>query len=1235
MAKEGTNVNIPINGITRNTSSTSAADGELEEIVNLRKKYGRYEPVGTQINVTSENIEYTQLYVHTCSYRHLLGVKNNAVYWFANLVDDEDSTRPKLEFLDTPVYLYNIPDISIPVKYTQTGNLLVINIENYYLFDTVTSAYSEKPLFNDIKIDVDFRLTTDIKDEGGDNPTVFYSRGGDDPSDPIAMYSEAYYNASEDGFPSCGYYLITAVLKLYDGSYIRLKNPVLLSPPINRTEDYVEDLTDDMYEYIDTNDDNINFPTEFTTTTKYAYKCRYASGYAVVSSLNYKILDSDTASDILRDLNDTPIGLFTPNSRGPFVRNSEDDYKEEFFTYPCIFYETDSRDTYSGKNREYYTFEPEYMTKVFTNEIYGSSGTFNNYYYNAIAIYANPNVDTKFPPLKQVCRMRTGDGSQVYALIPISKLQIRADLANFMEYEDIVQGVSIFMSKPIYDLSLFDKVDSYNYNGCPYHDLGSGGNMPNTFDYEDIYVNEPDTWDEYGYCCRLKERPIEDIQEEIDNTMYFYNLIDYTLSEANEKFNSTTWKDVDIDIDLNTITNQELLVVGDEGSSFSSAKVAFTYNGRLHLANYTSSSSIPNSISDVVSQTSYYKQTPTIYNKGTITSGIKPVNCYIKAYYSDGTESVASSSIFLNEVSIGGSVSLSKNSLSGLFSTSVSSIESIELLLQYTDDNGQKKEIYHTYEVTPCWTGLPFSYSFLMPTDTYTLVGNKYAGKDLSAGDYVTYDDKTYVVLRDIAGSTSLNILEPFEGSYEKYYAEYYADSVDRDGTYTYDAILYDPLRYIDLYFNDVEEFMVLDGSSNTEISSYPNKIRVSSTDNPLYFPAENTYLIGNSEIIGMAANSAPMPDGQMGASPLFVFSEDGIYGLFVDSSGELAYTNSMPISREACNNADSITAVEDNILFTTNRGLMALTGTTVQDMSDIVEGIPYKFFDSSNVEYTPEICKCINHTRLVELLDVCDDVNFLDYITNAIIGYNYKDKELWITNPDKNYSYVVSDGLWTKRNIVFTEFINDYPRLYSLTADGILKNVEEEEHLTYTESMFLTRPIKYGTLDFKQHIRSILRCYLEIGTTGNTPYDYIINESDYSSDSDTVDVPLYQTCKFIYSDGSVVYFYNIGAGYENYSLSYIKSTISKPLDFFTIIEASDELDAFAGFYILGSYDCKKWKLIGGRELKGINTDIGLLAHRVDCKYFRFLFVGKLLENSTIDFIDTEINNKLTANKLR
>ncbi|MBV5282175.1 MAG: hypothetical protein JZU53_07035 [Paludibacter sp.] len=249
---------------------------------------------------------------------------------------------------------------------------------------------------------------------------------------------------------------------------------------------------------------------------------------------------------------------------------------------------------------------------------------------------------------------------------------------------------------------------------------------------------------------------------------------------------------------------------------------------------------------------------------------------------------------------------------------------------------------------------------------------------------------------------------------------------------------------------------------------SYSNVCKVSEVNNPFVFPIENTYPIGNGQIIGFATNTIALSTGQAGQFPVYIFCTDGIYALYIGGA-EVNYASSRPISREVCNNALSIKPVDSGVLFTTDEGIKVIAGAQVNDISEVLRG---DYFDIAKTELFQ---KAVDHKALVQLTPEITAESILEYIASSIVGYNKKGdyKELWFTNPSKSYSYVFAHGIWHKVKQTGQEFINDYPKQYLLSSGDLIDLSSETG--TGNETMFLTRPLKLGDQNFKQMLTCIL----------------------------------------------------------------------------------------------------------------------------------------------------------------
>lgn len=241
------------------------------------------------------------------------------------------------------------------------------------------------------------------------------------------------------------------------------------------------------------------------------------------------------------------------------------------------------------------------------------------------------------------------------------------------------------------------------------------------------------------------------------------------------------------------------------------------------------------------------------------------------------------------------------------------------------------------------------------------------------------------------------------------------------------------------------------------------NVLKVSSTQSPLYFPAENTYQVGNGEILGLCANTKALSEGQWGDAPLYVFCSDGIQGLFVDSTGQLCYPNSRPISREVCNNPHSITPIDDAVVYSSNRGLFMISGAQNVEISKPAEGNPLRFTDSTSTDYL-ESSKLFldivaNQSWLTDAMaNAPTTEDFKEYIKNAECGWGYDHTELWVSNHNKDYTYIFSDGGWSKVMRKIDYYINDYPRTYYISNNKVYDQNNNDNSVT--DCFMVSRPM-------------------------------------------------------------------------------------------------------------------------------------------------------------------------------
>lgn len=363
--------------------------------------------------------------------------------------------------------------------------------------------------------------------------------------------------------------------------------------------------------------------------------------------------------------------------------------------------------------------------------------------------------------------------------------------------------------------------------------------------------------------------------------------------------------------------------------------------------------------------------------------------------------------------------------------------------------------------------------------------------------------------------------------------------------------------------------FVIANGVVTDIQSSYqqfrPNVMKVSSTENPLFFPAANTYQVGNGEIRAFCSNTVALSTGQWGDAPLYVFCSDGIYGLFVDDSGEMVYPNSRPISREVCNNAIGVTPIDDAVVYSSKRGLFMLSGSTNTEVSQPCEGAPLQFADKSDPDYLNYMEYFIGkeeNTSWLNMPNMPTDTDFKEYIKDACCGWNYKHTELWVANPAYDYTYIYSQGGWSKVMRQIDYFINDYPRTYFVGTDSNGdKRVWDLEENTEdpTDCFFVSRPI-------------------------------------------VVDGEMSKTFTRAWAYGD----FNVEPNGETDPIKKHKATI----------------------IVYGSQDGTRYSMIGIGGVQGDTRNIVAKLHRMNMRYIRIAFVGRLKYDSVLECLGIEVKQQ-------
>lgn len=331
---------------------------------------------------------------------------------------------------------------------------------------------------------------------------------------------------------------------------------------------------------------------------------------------------------------------------------------------------------------------------------------------------------------------------------------------------------------------------------------------------------------------------------------------------------------------------------------------------------------------------------------------------------------------------------------------------------------------------------------------------------DEKMGIYFFYPDpRAYKAIIFVAGSwlCTLDLKEhPYLGG--AYYFENLPDGTEPEPTGTSGSGI--PSR------EDCDEEV------DTDPEVLNNQIWTSEVNNPFVFRAEGNITVGNGNIVGVSSLTQALSQGQFGQYPLIIFTDEGIWAASTGATG--LFTSIHPMSREVCNNANSITQTDGAIFFSSKKGLMVVVGSVVKCVSEQLSGKTNVF----TIGASPDL----------EVL-VSDLGNFCDYLKNAFIAYDYRDSLLWIFNSNYTtcYIYSIKSGTFGKftPSVRIDNVTNYYPdyllqdsnkNIFSLTERYDINSTEEQAN-SYTASL-LTRPLKLeNALALKSimHIRHVI----------------------------------------------------------------------------------------------------------------------------------------------------------------
>ena len=280
------------------------------------------------------------------------------------------------------------------------------------------------------------------------------------------------------------------------------------------------------------------------------------------------------------------------------------------------------------------------------------------------------------------------------------------------------------------------------------------------------------------------------------------------------------------------------------------------------------------------------------------------------------------------------------------------------------------------------------------------------------------------------------------------------------------------------------------DMQETTAIIRAQNKIQQSQPENPFAFSDSLTTTVGQGTVVGIRSAAKALSQGQFGAYPLYAFTTDGVWALEVAADG--AFSARQPITRDVCVNPDSITQIDTSVLFATDRGIMLISGSQTQCITDsIFSEAPFNVLNMPGIDQL--------HTKLGHNADACLPVKpFLAFLEGCQMVYDYVHQRIFVYNPTMEdnspkytYAYVFSlkSKMWGMVYSTLASSVNAYPDALAMTQDNKLVSFSDTDEQV-CKGLYITRPLKLEAADVHKTVSALIqRGHFQRGDVGTVLY--------------------------------------------------------------------------------------------------------------------------------------------------
>lgn len=274
------------------------------------------------------------------------------------------------------------------------------------------------------------------------------------------------------------------------------------------------------------------------------------------------------------------------------------------------------------------------------------------------------------------------------------------------------------------------------------------------------------------------------------------------------------------------------------------------------------------------------------------------------------------------------------------------------------------------------------------------------------------------------------------------------------------------------LWKDDTVPVVVGFPADNTQPVKEYNAVYTSKVNNPFFFPKTGVNTITTGEIMALCSAVRPVSTGQVGFADLYIFADNGVWTAKINDEGY--YSDVTLVAGDICTNPESVTQMETTVLFTTARGIMLMSGSQAQCISEAIDDKGMAV-DAMNEKFNP----------LYGILDIdrIDIKHFRDFMKDCRICYDYRGQRIIVYNPAKKdgtaiytyaYIYSLQSNKWGMMQADIDYTVRAYPEAMAVTHDGTLVNYSERRSVDVGSAdvcqLLITRPL---TLDLPDVLKT------------------------------------------------------------------------------------------------------------------------------------------------------------------